>query len=73
MEKLIEQMIEIFEVESISPDDVLRTYDLWDSLSVLSLVAAVDEDYGVTLVADDLIDIVTASDLFAFVESRRTA
>lgn len=73
VEKLIEQMIEIFEVDSISPDDVLRTYDLWDSLSVISLVAAVDEDYGVTLDADDLTDIVTASDLFAFVEARRTA
>jgi acyl carrier protein len=73
VEKLIEQMIEIFEVDSISPDDVLRTYDLWDSLSVISLIAAVDEDYGVTIEADDLTDIVTASDLFAFVEARRTA
>lgn len=72
MEKLIEQMIEIFEVDSISPDDVLRKYTLWDSLSVISLVAAVDEDYGVTMDADDLPDIVTASDLFAFVEARRT-
>jgi acyl carrier protein len=73
VEKLIEQMIEIFEVDSISPDDVLRTYDLWDSLSVISLIAAVDEDYGVTIEADDLTDIVTASDLFAFVEARRAA
>jgi acyl carrier protein len=73
VEKLIEQMIEIFEVDSISPDDVLRTYDLWDSLSVISLVAAVDEEYGVTMDADDLTEIVTASDLFAFVEARRTA
>lgn len=72
MEKLIEQMIEIFEVDSISPDDVLRTYNLWDSLSVLSLVAVVDDDYGVSMDADDLADIVTASDLFAFVEARRT-
>ncbi len=73
MEKLIQQMIEIFEVDQVNPDDVLRSYDLWDSLSVISLVAAVDEDYGVTMDADDLADIVTAADLFAFVEARRSA
>ena len=73
MEKLIQQMIEIFEVDQVNPDDVLRSFDLWDSLSVISLVAAVDEDYGVTLDADDLADIVTAADLFAFVEARRSA
>ena len=73
MEKLIKQMIEIFEVDAVNPDDVLRTYELWDSLGVISLVAAVDEDYGVTMAADDLADIVTAADLFAFIEARRTA
>ena len=73
MEKLIQQMIEIFEVDQVNPDDVLRSFDLWDSLSVISLVAAVDEDYGVTMDADDLTDIVTAADLFAFVEARRSA
>jgi acyl carrier protein len=66
-------MIEIFEVDHVNPDDVLRSYDLWDSLSVISLIAAVDEDYGVTLDADDLTDLVTAADLFAFVEARRSA
>ena len=73
MEKLIQQMIEIFEVDHVNPDDVLRSFELWDSLSVISLVAAVDEDYGVTMDADDLTDIVTAADLFAFVEARRSA
>ena len=73
MEQLIQQMIEIFEVDHVNPDDVLRSYDLWDSLSVISLIAAVDEDYGVTLDADDLTDLVTAADLFAFVEARRSA
>ena len=38
----MEQMIEIFEVDQVNPDDVLRSFDLWDSLSVISLVAAVD-------------------------------
>ena len=73
MEKLIQQMIEIFEVDQVNPGDVLRSFDLWDSLSVISLVAAVDEDSGVTMDADDLADIVTAADLFAFVEARRSA
>jgi acyl carrier protein len=72
MENLIRQMIEIFEVDSVDPEDVLRSYELWDSLSVITLIAALDTDYGITIDADDLSEIVTAADLFAFVEAKRT-
>lgn len=72
MDNLIRQMIEIFEVDSVDPDDVLRNYEMWDSLSVITLIAALDTDYGITIDADDLSEIVTAADLFAFVEAKRT-
>jgi acyl carrier protein len=72
MENLIRQMIEIFEVDSVDPEDVLRNYEMWDSLSVITLIAALDTDYGITIDADDLSEIVTAADLFAFVETKRT-
>ena len=72
MDKLISQMIEIFEIQSVSQDDILRNYEMWDSLSVISLIAALDDEFGITIEADDLMGIVTAGDLFAFVESHRT-
>ena len=72
METLTEQMLEIFEVDSISPDGVLRDLELWDSLSVISLLAVLDETYGINIEATELIDVITVADLFSFVEQRRT-
>lgn len=72
METLTEQMLEIFEVDSISPDGVLRDLELWDSLSVISLLAVLDETYGINIEATELVDVITVADLFLFVEQRRT-
>ncbi len=72
METLTEQMLEIFEVDSISPDGVLRDLELWDSLSVISLLAVLDETYGINIEATELVDVITVADLFSFVEQRRT-
>lgn len=72
METLTEQMLEIFEVDSISPDSVLRDLELWDSLSVISLLAVLDETYGINIEATELVDVITVADLFSFVEQRRT-
>ena len=65
-------MLEIFEVDSISPDGVLRDLELWDSLSVISLLAVLDETYGINIEATELVDVITVADLFSFVELRRT-
>jgi acyl carrier protein len=72
VEILTEQMLEIFEVDSISPDGVLRDLELWDSLSVISLLAVLDETYGINIEATELVDVITVADLFSFVEQRRT-
>ena len=72
MENLTEQMLEIFEVDSINQDDVLRDLELWDSLSVISLLAVLDEVYGINIEATELVDVITVADLYAFVEQRRS-
>lgn len=72
MEILTEQILEIFEVDAIGPDDVLRDFELWDSLSVISLLAVLDETYGINIEATELADVLTIADLFSFVEQRRT-
>jgi acyl carrier protein len=72
VETLTEQILEIFEVDSINPDDVLRDFELWDSLSVISLLAVLDETYGINIEATELVDVVTVANLFSFVEQRRT-
>lgn len=72
MEILTEQMLEIFELETIDSEVVLRDLELWDSLSVISLLAVLDETYGINIEATELADVVTVADLFLFTEQRRT-
>ena len=72
MDALTEQILEIFEIEGISPSVVLRDLELWDSLSVISLIAVLDESYGINIEVTELVDVITVADLFSFVEQRRT-
>lgn len=72
MEILTEQMLDIFEIEEIDSGVVLRELELWDSLSVISLLAVLDESYGINIEATEIADLVTVADLFTFVEQRRT-
>jgi acyl carrier protein len=72
VEHLKNQMVEIFEIDDVQSDDVLREYELWDSLSVISLLAVLDEHYGINIEADDLAEIETAGELMSFVEQRRS-
>ena len=72
MEFLTEQILEIFEIDEVDPALVLRDLELWDSLSVISLLAVLDETYGINIEATELAEVVNISDLFTFVELRRT-
>lgn len=71
MDALTEQILEIFEIEEITPSDVLRDLELWDSLSVISLIAFLDESYGINIEVTELVEVITIADLFSFVEQRR--
>jgi len=69
---LTDQMQDIFEIEEVGPEIILRELELWDSLSVISLLAVLDETYGINIEATILVDILTVADLFSYVEQHRT-
>ncbi len=69
MEALIAQIKEIFELEHVAETDVLRDFELWDSLSVISLLAFVDSEWNLQLAADDLAEIATVAELWRFIEA----
>ncbi len=71
MEILTDQILDIFEIDAIDENGVLRDLELWDSLSVISLLAVLDESYGINIEATELVDVITFADLFRFVEERR--
>lgn len=71
MNDLYVKLAEILEVDEVKPDDVLKDFENWDSLTVLSVLAMLDANHGVNLTAGDLRQIKTAAELAVAVESRR--
>ena len=47
---------EILEVESVNESDTFNSFEAWDSLTILSIIALCDESYGVQLAADEIED-----------------
>lgn len=69
METLNSKLAEFLEEDEIGDDDVLRDFDLWDSLTVLSILAMLDKTYGINIVATDLVKVETVKDLNNLVNS----
>jgi acyl carrier protein len=71
MDEFLDRLAEILDVEILRPEDALRDFPEWDSLSVLSVLAMADAQYGATLRSEDMAQALTAGDLWRLVEARR--
>lgn len=74
MKEFIEKFAEIF--DDIDPamlcgETKFRDMDDWDSIAGLSVIGMADEEYGVTLNADDMRACQTIEDLFNKIQSKR--
>ncbi len=72
-EEFIKNMIELLEVEDASEiTDATSFKDLeeWDSLTALSTISMVDDEYGITITNKDLKSVNTIGELFDFVVSK---
>ncbi len=73
IKRFIESFAEQFEdteLSEFSPETVFHELDEYSSLIALSIIAMVDEEYGVTLNANDMSSAVTIEDLFNTVKSK---
>lgn len=52
------------DVSLIQADTRFRDLNEWDSLTALSLIAMVDEEYQIKLTGEDILSSVTLQDLF---------
>jgi acyl carrier protein len=66
-----QRLAEILDVDKLQPESVLRDFDEWDSLAVLSVLALADSKYGVTIRAEEIRSVVTAADLADLVEAKQ--
>jgi acyl carrier protein len=66
MEKLIENIAEILELEEseITKSFEFKNAENWDSLAQLSLLTIADDEYGVTLSEEVLKSVNTVEELF---------
>jgi len=55
--------------ESLKMSDHFKEYDEWDSLAVLSVMAVMEEEYGVVISRNDLDRCETMEDLYTHVTS----
>jgi acyl carrier protein len=56
MEKLIEKIEEILEVDNLDLSKKFVEFEEWDSLSSLSIIALLDSDYKLVFTNDQLIE-----------------
>ena len=58
------------DAEVFTPETRFRDLDEWSSLIGLSIILMVDEEYGITLGAEDMKKAETIEDLFTIVQSK---
>lgn len=64
------EQFEETEANAFTPETSFRDLDEWSSLVSLSVIAMVDEEYGVALKGADIRDASTIGELFEIVKSK---
>jgi acyl carrier protein len=71
MENFLNQMAELLEVDSVNSQDEITSFDAWDSLTSLSIIALADDEYSVTISAQDILNAKTVGGLFQLIQSKK--
>lgn len=71
MDEFLAEMAEILEEDSVEPDAELASFESWDSLAVLSVIAMADSNFGVTLSADEVNSAGTVADLYRVITAKQ--
>jgi len=71
-EKLQQVMAEVFEVNptSISELTTMENTESWDSMSHLRLIGAIEEQFGVALQEDDMLNMTSFSKINEIISAR---
>jgi len=70
MENFESSITEILEVDSVELNDELDSFDAWDSLAVLSIIALCDSEYKVELSRDEIENSETVNGLKELIKSK---
>ncbi|MBL4879844.1 MAG: hypothetical protein JKX82_00835 [Oleispira sp.] len=70
MENYLSVISEILEVETVELSDELDSFEAWDSLAVLSIIAFCDSEYSVALSAKEIGNLDTILGLKELIDSK---
>lgn len=68
MEAIYEQLAELLEVDQVNDNDVLEDFECWDSLTILSIIAWIAENYNKTYLAKDIKDAKTVGGIINLIK-----
>ena len=71
MENYLELITELLEEENVNLSDELSSFEAWDSLTILSIIATVDETYNVTISANEINGAKTIEGLKQLIDSKK--
>lgn len=70
LKDFIERFVEAVEIEdasSLSENTLFRELDEWNSLAALSLIAMLDEEYGIQIETPQFSQLKTIGDIFNYI------
>jgi acyl carrier protein len=70
MENFIPSIAELLEEETVELTDYLDSFEAWDSLTILSIIAFLDSEYNVQLSAEEIENSETIDGIKKLVESK---
>jgi acyl carrier protein len=73
MDNFLNQMAEIMEVDSLNLTDELVSFEAWDSLTTLSIIALSDSEYNVSLTNLEIANSITIEGLYKLILSKQNA
>ncbi len=71
MENFKNKLSEILEVDSVNDADEIQSFDAWDSLTCLSIIALADDEYGVSVSAREVADAKTVEGIYKLIQSKK--
>jgi len=70
MQGFYKKLSDILEVDSVKDSDILRDFENWDSLTILSILAMLDSE-SISLSTEELDKCISVIDLYEMVKNKK--
>jgi acyl carrier protein len=68
MEDFLEKMAELFEEDSVTSTDIIFDFEAWDSLTSLSIIAYIGDEFRKNITAAQIVEAKTIGGLYELIK-----